>query len=183
MPSTRERLRNVYNFGGTYIYKNSSNSSMNYEVCNRMAMDLMISSIRVNIVVFASMLLLLFAPLYKLMFTNEHEMIIPIILPFIDPATDNGLAINVVNQLVHCFCGVFIIPGTELITSVLKNNISALAAVIDNSFVEFDRLLEEDKQYTKKHDLHFRNVILKVLDFDRFDHFNIDCHRILLNFN
>lgn len=115
-----------------------------------------------------SMFLTCCAPLYKIFFTDEYEMIIPVVLPFIDPETKYGFYINLGNQLVSCAYGLIIIPGTELMTCVLKNTISVTAAVIQNSLLEFDNLVQQNEAFSMEYAQGFQNIILKILDFDKF---------------
>lgn len=118
--------------------------------------------------VFLSYLLLICGPLYKNFFTDEREMMFPIILPFIDPETDTGFLINVVNQMISVLIGTVVIPGVELITCVLKNNITATAAVIENSLIEFQNSAKTGEHFSTEWACEFRNIIMKILDFDRF---------------
>lgn len=163
-----------------------------------MAIYLMTCTIRVNLMVFLSYSFLIWAPLYQNLYTDEHEMLFPIILPFIDPETDNGFTINIINQMISVMLGTFVIPGlfldhlitsiltclfcipynhsthyfhntgTEIVTCVLKNNVTATAAVIENSLLEFKCMVRKERKFSIKCTWEFRNIILKILDFDRF---------------
>lgn len=167
-PPTRLRLRHLYLFSAEYVYANSNISFKNHTVCDKMAIDLLICSIRVNSMVFLSYLLLVCGPLYKNLFTDEREMMFAIILPFIDPETDTGFTINLTNQMISVLLGSFVIPGTELLTCILKNNVTAIAAIIENLLMEFQSLAEADKKSSIEWACEFRNIIMKILDFDRF---------------
>lgn len=63
----------------------------------------------------------------------------------------------------------FIVPGCELVTCVLKNNVSVIAAVIENALTEFEIKLRENNAVSENFDSEFRNILLKVLDFDKLD--------------
>lgn len=134
-----------------------------------MAIYLMTCTIRVNLMVFLSYSCLIWAPLYKNLYTDEHEMFFPILLPFTDPETDSGFTINLINQLISVLLGTFVIPGTEIVTCILKNNVTATAAVIKNSLLEFKSMVRKEKHFSIKCAWEFRNIILKILDFDRFE--------------
>lgn len=166
MPTSRAKMRKLYNFGGEYIYANFAISSENQSVCNLMAIDLIRSSIRINNFVLLSMLLAIGAPLYKIIALDEHEMIIPVIIPFIDPESEFGFYVNLANQLFNGVFGLIIIPGCELFTCVIKNNISATAAMIKNVLAELGIALESKCEPIN--DWQFQNLILKTMDFDRF---------------
>lgn len=112
-PPTRVELRRLYHFGAQYVYENSDISPKNRTVCDNMAIYLMTCTIRVNMMVFLSYSFLIWAPLYKNLYTDEHEMMFPIILPFIDPETDTGFTINLISQLISVLLGTFVIPGNR----------------------------------------------------------------------
>lgn len=167
-PPTRVLMDSLYYFGAKNIYANSDISPKTRTVCDKMAINLIVCSIRVNLMVFFSYLLLICGPLYKNFFTDEHEMMLAIILPFIDPETESGFTINLINQMFSVLLGTFVIPGTELITCILKNNVTAAAAVIENSFIEFKSFVGIHENSSINLACEFRNIILKILDFDRF---------------
>lgn len=165
----RLQLRRLYHFGADYVYKNSDISPKNRAVCDKMAIYLMTCSIRVNLMVFLSYSFLIWAPLYKNFFTDEREMILPVVLPFTDPETDLGFTVNMVNQMISVLLGTFVIPGTEIVTCILKNNVTATAAVIENSLLEFKCMARKEKIFSNKCIWEFRNIIMKILDFDRLE--------------
>lgn len=168
VPSFCERARESYHYASKNVYANSNISQSNYKVCDRMATDLLLSSIKVTLLTYFSLILISLVPMYKLLFTNEREMIVPVILPFIDPDTVTGFYINLTNQLFTCFCGLIIIPGCEVISCILKNNCLSIAAVIENGLTEFKDLLINEKKFCDKHAYQFRNIILQILDFDKY---------------
>lgn len=167
-PSTCEKLRSLYNFGADSIYANSEKSSSGFDVCNRMAIKLLVSVVRVHSLLLVAFTILVGLPFYKL-FHNEHELVVPIILPFVDPNTQNGFYINTVNQMVHLCIGSLSIPIHNLFVCILKNNMLVTAAVIENSLNEFKMELENDKRSAKKmmDFWEFRNIIGKILDYHK----------------
>lgn len=168
MPSKRKQYKRLYNFAGEFIYANSGTSSKNHRVCNRMAIYLLSGSIKISLLMLFSVSLCVFPPLYKIFFTEKNEMIIPVILPYIDPDTKKGFYINLANQMVTCVYGTVIIPATELITCVLKNTVTSTAAIIENSLQEFEDSLQHTTIFSNKHALQFQNLILKMIDFDKY---------------
>lgn len=141
MPNTRKEYRRLYNFAGHFIYANSKSSLRNHSVCDRMAIDLLFSSLKTNTFV---------------------------ILPFVDPDTENGFYLNLANQLITASFGAIAVPAIELVTCVLKNNVLATAAVVKNSILELKNQMESDGLFAMDRMWKFRNIILKTLDFDRF---------------
>lgn len=76
-----------------------------------MANELISSSLKICVLLVISIDLSVGAPLHKLTSGGEKELIIPVILPFIDPDTDFGFYVNIGNQLVICVYEAIIIPG------------------------------------------------------------------------
>lgn len=173
LPSTRKQYNRMYNFAGDYIYTSIKTSPEN-KVCDKMAIDLIVSSFKIMNLIFFAMTLSCSGPFYKLILKNEKELIIPVILPFVDPETEHGFYINFCYQIVSCVYGLILIPGSELITQILKNNILVTATVIENSFEGFGRQLEDDMKFSLAHTLELRNILLKIIDFNRF----VFCYKI-----
>lgn len=167
-PFDCKRGRILYNFSGKFIYSNCNKSPKNYEVCNRMANELISSSIKTILLIYLSLLLGTGAPMYKILFTDHREFLLPVILPFIDPDTKHGFYINLAGQYISCFTGFVILPGVELANCVFKNSFTAYAAVVENDITEFGCQLEHIT-FSHKQTMQFRNMILKILDFGRFD--------------
>lgn len=133
-----------------------------------MAINLVTRSLIIGLLVTLSLAMAGFVPIYKLIFTDEHEWIISIILPFIDPTTSNGFYINITNQLLICALGGAVIPGIELITCIMKNNAEVAAKVIESSLLDFEKDFKKSKKLSIECGWKFRNIILKILDFQRF---------------
>lgn len=169
-PTQRRKFRSLYNFGADFIYANSDTSRKNYVVYDKMAVYLVTCSIRVNLLVLLSYMMAVCVPFTKTLFTDENEMILPIILPFIDPDTDDGFVINYADQVITCLFGSCVIPGTELLTCVLKNNVTAAATAIENSVIELKvRMMMNHQDLTEEFVHKFRNIILQILDYDRYE--------------
>lgn len=107
-------------------------------------------------------------PFYQTLFTDQRQMIIVVILPFTDPETYEGFTINFLNQVIFCAVGYLILPGVEIVLCVLKNAANSTAAVIDVTLLEFEESLMENG-FSNESIWRFRNIILKISDFDRFD--------------
>lgn len=169
MPSTRKQCHNMYNFAGNFIYANSKKSPTNNVVCDKMAIYLLTSSLNINLLVNISTILMICAPLYKKLVLNENELIIKIVLPFIDPETDRGYLYNMISQSITCVFGSIVIPAIELVTCVVKNNISATAAIIANDINEFMNSLHVNSEYSVEHAQRFTNIILKIRDYNGYN--------------
>lgn len=158
----------LYNFSGKYIYPNSDVSAKNYVLRDRLANELICGSLKVVLLIYVSLILGIGAPMYKLLFTDEKEMPMPVIYPFIDPDTKRGFYINLASQYLSCLSGFVIFPGVELVLCALKNNFTSYAVVVENDITDFGCQLKDERKCSHKRTSQFRNIILKVLDFGRF---------------
>lgn len=157
----------MYNFSGDFIHANSKASSKNYDVCDRMAVDLVTSTLKtLGLLLFALFLADCF-PMYNNLFKNQKQMIIPIIVPFVDPDTETGYIVNAANEMVFLIFGPLVIFGTEMITCVLKNTVRTTSAVIGNSLEELADALSKNETFSAGHSWYLTNTILKIMDFDR----------------
>lgn len=168
IPSTRKRYRYMYNFAGNFLYSNCETSPSKNIVCDRMAIYLVTSTSKVLVLIVFSFSFITCGPIYKNLFTDDSEMIIPVILPFIDPETENGFYANLTSQLISSAFGAIAVPAIEVVTCVLKNTVSTSAAIIADSLIEFKNGLAHDGNFTDKRIWLFRNIIMKILDFNRF---------------
>lgn len=168
IPSTRKQYRHLFNFAYENIFINSETSSRINVVCEKMATDLLTSTIKTTILMIFSISLTVCIPFYQTLFTDQRQMIIVVILPFTDPETYEGFMINFLNQVIFCAVGYLILPGVEIVLCVLKNAAYSTAAVIDVTLLEFEESLMENG-FSNESIWRFRNIILKISDFDRFD--------------
>lgn len=141
-----------------------------------MAIYLLTSSLNINLLVNVSTISMICAPIYKKVAQNENEFVIKIVLPFVDPETSKGYAINMISQSITCVFGSIVIPAIELVTCVLKNNISAIAAVIANDITEFMNYSHANSKYSVGHTRLLTNIILKIDDYNRFSYYIVFHH-------
>lgn len=167
LPSTRIRFYQIYNFAGDFIYTNNENTLNHQKVCDKQVVDLLMDSIKIVLLIILSLFFMYCVPLYNILIKNEYDVIIPNILPFVDPQTKTGFLANLANQLIFCFYGVIALTGIELITCVMKSGILATAAVIKNEFCELDEILQQNEKFSSNFTWQFRNILVKILDFDR----------------
>lgn len=168
IPSKRKQYRHLYNFSGDFLYANSKTSSSNYNVCDRLAIHLVTSTSKVVLLMLLSFSFITCGPVYKNFFTDDREMIIPVILPFIDPETNRGFFINLICQLITSTYGAILVPAIEVVTCILKNAIFTYAVIIEDSLIELKNALELHRNFTDEFAWKFRNIIIKISDFNRF---------------
>lgn len=190
IPSTRKLYIRMYMFSGVHIYENSETTPKNNAVCDEKAIALLISVIRIEMIIVVSLFLMYCVPMYNILFRNEYDVIIPsnicdyhiyskyfciiilylhtVILPFVDFQTRNGFALNMANQIFFCVYAMLGNTGIELITCVVKNTVLVTAAVIKNELLEFVDILQKKRTFSAPLPTQFRNIIVKISDFDRF---------------
>lgn len=173
MPSTRKQLKFLYNFSGDHIYKNSKTTPLNNRICDRLATNLLTDSLKNGLIVMFALFLSVCVPMYNI-FINSNEsdydsqFVIPIVMPFIDPYTPNGFYINLTSQTFICMFGVFAIPTIEIMVCFFMNGVSVSAAVTSNQLTEFEHAIKNEDQFSAECIWKFRNIIVKIMDFDRF---------------
>lgn len=101
----------------------------------------------VNLLIFFSVQLIFCSALYKLLYLREKELIIPLVIPFIDSESELGFYINMMHQLINASIGFFIIHTIEILTCVLTNNACVAAAVIENALLEFKIEIKKNKPF------------------------------------
>lgn len=138
------------------------------------------STFKVLLVILISFSFIGIVPIYKLIYTDERELIYAVILPFTNPETDMGFIINTINQMISVLIGAPAAIAVETITSLLKNTISTFAALIKCSLTEFDNSLKDDKHFNEKQHWELNNIIKKILDFDRFVFFCYCNHSVII---
>lgn len=171
MPSSCARARFLYNFVGEYIFANSHVSSRAYEVCDRMAINMVRSTVKVLSILAFATLLTNVQPMISTYFYNERVLLLPIILPCIDPDSPNGFYINLIFQLMFVCPGIIIIFACEMVTCVVRNVFISIAAVSKNSIFEFLSLLAQSKTFSHDEHFHFRSIIQKIFEMQRFVNF------------
>lgn len=75
MPSKRKQYRYLYNFAGDFLYVSSKTPSSNHDVCDRMAIYLVTSTLKVLLLIAVSFSFIIVAPTYKNVFTVEEAVI------------------------------------------------------------------------------------------------------------
>lgn len=164
-----DQLKVIYNFSGQYIYvENEHRTVADTNVRDKMATHLITSSIKTLSLFNASLILMLAVPAFLIVVMRQDLLIVPVIIPFIDPESDVGYLLNVANQLIFCVIGTVSLLGIELSTCIVKNGVIAAAAVIKYELVKLDKILHINKEFTPERMQEFRNIVAEILDFDRF---------------
>lgn len=95
-------------------------------------------------------------------------MLVSVILPFVDPDTDQGYYVNLAHQLYYGICGPFAIIGIEMTTCVIKNTTLVASDVIKSDLEELENVLRSDSEFTIQRAQKFHNIIVQIQDLHRF---------------
>lgn len=158
----------MHTFSGHFIYAISGSSGWRHVVCTRMVNQLIFDCIRISVLVAISLLLTFAYPLFLIVFFGQKHVLVPVILPFVDPYTDQGFYINLIHQINFGIFGSFAILGIEMTTCVNKNATMVAADYIQSNLEELENNLKNDSEFTIQRAQEFRNIIVQVQDFHRF---------------
>lgn len=149
---------------GDYIFVNSNVSTKTYEVCDRMAIAHIKSTATAIFVLVVGFSIGGLHPLMTCL-SDERILFVPVIFPYTNPESLNGFYINFTHQIIVGVIGSLGVFVCEMITCVIRNVFVTVAAVVEHSISEFTELIKMDKRISKTKKFHFRNIILKILDF------------------
>lgn len=117
IPSKKKAYQSLAFFAGDRIYTHVvTDSDPDYiRVCNQSAIKLFKSTLSILGIVVNSMIILLIFPMYAFVFKNDIQLPIPVVLPFTNHKTKNGITLNVVNQVFMVLIGATGNIGSKLI--------------------------------------------------------------------
>lgn len=169
--SKRKAYQSLAFFAGDKIYTHvtkESNASYIHAI-NESAIKLFKSTSKTIGIVASSLIILFFFPLYVYVSKRDIQLPIPVVFPFTDLESINGITINVVNQVIISIIGSAGNIGIEVITCILKNNVWACTVAICHSIAELSDALEQtEEDMTRYINTKFRNILIQVQDLDRF---------------
>lgn len=171
VPSKKKVYQSLAFFAGDCIYTNAEQDiHPDYiSVCNQSAIKLLKSTSTTFGIIASSMIILLIFPMYAYVFKQDIQLPIPVVLPFTDLETKNGITLNLANQVFIALIGGTGNLGIEIITCILKNNVWASTVAICHAIDEISEYIEYPKGDMKRFiDLKFRNILIQVQDLDRY---------------
>lgn len=175
----KEHFKSVVNFGGEYIYvENKKRTLDDKKIRDKMAIQLITSSIKIMSLFNISLILMMAVPAFLIVILRQNQLIIPVIIPFIDPDTEFGYNVNMINQLLFSMLGFTALAGIELGTCTIKNCVISSAAVIKFNLSELDKKLQTNSEFTVERAHELRNSIVQIQDFDRFGFKSIKCIKL-----
>lgn len=168
LPSTTKTFQSLIFFAAEKVYTDiHPESNRNYiRVCDESAIKLMKSTSKTIGIICASISLYIIFPIFMFIVRNDIQFPIPVLLPFTDLESIEGMSINILNQLFIGVIGVAGNIGIEIITHS-KNNVWASTVAICYSVDELSNAMQKigSKQTIN---CHFRNMLIQVQDLDRY---------------
>lgn len=182
-PSKRKDFQSQVYFAGEKIYPDfSEECSLQYmRMCEQSVLKLLSSTAKkIGMIITSNGVLLMFST-YAYIFKNEIQLPVPLILPFTDLESIDGLIINMLNQAFLASLVVVGNVGIEIATCILNNGVFISASAICHEIDGISQRIREHREWnaTAGIDYYFRNIIVQVEDFDRFVNVEFDQHALV----
>lgn len=168
MPSTRARARFLYNFVGEYIFAKSPVSTRTYAIFDRMAIGIVKNTAKALLIFSFTFSITVIQSVLETFYWNERMLIVPVILPFIDPDSSKGFYINLVFQIIVGFPSIVVVIASEIVICVVRNVFITIAALTEDSISEFMTVMESNEKFSHHENMQFRSFIQKILEVYRF---------------
>lgn len=170
--SKRKALQSLLFFVGDNIYPDNRNDNDNpnyIRICDKSTIKLLKTVLTVICMICFICSYYYIIPIAHYILTKEVHLPVPILCPFTNLISTNGILINVVNQMFMCFYGLSGMIGIEIIQLMLKNTVWASTLAICHSIDEFSLAIEHSNVSSTitVHYL-FRNILIQVQDVDRY---------------
>lgn len=162
-----KKYKNILLFAGNFVYQDSYNKAKLKITHDNCARRLIKSAVGIMLTIIFSSFPTVLYPVYLHFFENARPMIVPIILPFIDPETTNGYYKNICNQLVFCIVGLMGNVGIECISAFWVNNIEVSIETIRFELNELSDALLSDIGTELNKKMKLRNILIQMQDVDR----------------
>lgn len=171
IPSKRLELQSLVYFSGENVYPdiNEGSDRRYVKMCDRNAIKLLFDTMRALGIISISNLVLLMLGMFAYIYKHEIQLPVPVLFPFTDLETINGITINLLNQLFISFTGFAGLVGIEIATCILRDSLLIITASMCFSIDEMSEKIIDSMQNRPIHiDYHFRHILVQAQDFDRW---------------
>lgn len=163
-------MQSLLFFVGDNIYPDNQIDNPNYiRSCDKSAIKLLRTVITV---ICATIIICIFYYIFPIVYyilTKEVHLPVPILCPFTDLMSTNGILINVLNQIFLCSYGLSGMIAIEIMQLMLKNTVWASTVAICHSIDELSLAIEHSNvSSTITIDYLFRNILIQVQDVSRY---------------
>lgn len=178
IPKSRKEFRSFAYFVGEKVYPDfDAKCSASYvKVIDESAIKLGTSTIKTVTIIVVSMIIYLIFPVVAYIQSKELHLPIPILVPFTDLETKNGIIINLSNQSSIAIMLIVGNIGIEMITCMMKNSVWAITVAICHTMKEITEMTEKRESNPESNpasssdyeiDYYMRNFSIQVSDLDR----------------
>lgn len=172
IPSNCKRLNALVYFAYDYnIYADTTDeSNPTYISISERSANNLFKSVFVTLgMFFISIIIYAIFPIYHLIMHHDIHLLVPVLFPFTDIASVNGILINMVNQLFTASIGISGTFGIEVVVCMLKNSFDAISCAVCYSIDELVTTFNESNPLSNRIvKIHFRNIVIQLEDFDRY---------------
>jgi len=152
-------------FGCDYIYPSRDEKKLN-DILNSRANELIRKTSIICLLLIAAVLEYTFYPAYLFVTERQIPSPIPVILPFVNPDTNTGIYLGLLNQLFIAFVGIIGNFAVEIGASITTNSMWAASDVIKYRLDELG-LSAKNHEDPKVLKAKLRNILVQIQDLDR----------------
>lgn len=170
-PSQRKQFQSLAYFAGEKIYPGirTESSSEYIRICDQSALQLLSNTVKIVGLIQISTAIVTSFSMLAFIIDDEIQLSVPVLFPFTDLESVNGLMINILNQVFLGFLAFVGTMGVEILTCILKNCILVISATISHAIDEITKKIEKPETCSKLCiDRYFRNILIQAQDLDRY---------------
>lgn len=161
----RHRYRAILTFSGRFIYMDRKPSTEYEFQIDQHAKKLIPYSILVVFLMIVSFSLILIGPIYAHIANGDYASPTGVILPFIDPHTEHGYAINLIIQFASASVTLLGIVCIEVGNCLINDTYKLMAHLVRFNVRKFsDNLRQGTFSYQNK--IEFRNILVQLQDLE-----------------
>lgn len=161
----RFRLNKLFIFGGEHVYTDDIRPSGHNTVCKKMIKDLMQKTAILAAMIIISHLLIGVVPIYLIVFQKIRVTVMGLEIPFFEPSSDIGYAINLSLQYVYGIVSMGALMMIQIGLNLCYNNgmLAKELVVLELSDMQYE-LSASGMSF--KAIVRLRNILMKIQDLN-----------------
>lgn len=163
----RYRYRAIILFAGRSIFKDCRPSTDYERKLDEHAMKMITHPILTTLILTASVGLIMVGQAYAYIVDGVYALPTGLIVPFVDPNTDRGFAINLIVQSATAFTVSLSIIATEAIACIINNTFIVMADMVCFNMRKFSDNLRQ-KSFTHQNKMELRNIFVQLQDMEAY---------------
>lgn len=156
-------------FGSDFIYPHNRKEEL-AQILDKRADQLIRKTAGICLALGVASVLYVIYPFYLFVRDGTRPMPVPIIMPFIDPDTDLGYSLCILNQAILSVSGIFGNYCIEILFSLIINNLWAAFDIIDYALETLPIKVHSVQEKINRKRL-IRNILIQIQDVDRYNSF------------